>query len=74
MEYLLILIVVISVIVGVMVYLQAMSRPPMDQANDDVIRMLCSRQVCGGPADCDATGNCPSGATCNPGKGTCEMP
>jgi hypothetical protein len=65
MEYLLIVVVAISVIVGAMVFMQAMEHGTEDAAAKKAKCNLCSLQMCSSDADCKGIGDCDLNSTCS---------
>lgn len=63
-EYLLILVVVMSVIVAVFIYLRVLGQGPLDSATEHTDSALCAMKNCSYSADCQKYPECGSNSTC----------
>jgi Flp pilus assembly pilin Flp len=76
LEYLLIIVVAMTVIIAVMVWMQASQSNISKQTGEKVNAIQCALQDCNGDPDdpvCD-TSPCKPGGSCEPSTHKCKMP
>lgn len=75
LEYLLILVVALSVVVTIMVWMQASQSAISQTTTNNTMGISCSLQSCNDDTDCsEANSDCPFGAICDLGTMVCKLP